>query len=437
MIQLVFWNIFLIIILIFVYNVFNRELLSPTFICVAMYLLSSFLLLFYVKAWNFNLSIKTAAVILIGLGSVFIGELAGTKVRVGLKLVKNIENEFEEVIFIKKASLYLCFAFVSLTAVLYLKEIRNIAANSSLGEMYSFMMTVRRTKAADGVNVPYYVQQMFTLSEAIVCVLTYILINNRLKNKKKKGTKVIVIIIAIYIANTFMTTGRAKMLSFFIYILCCWIIIYAQKRNWVFRGNIKIFGKIILIAGTAISLFYFAGFLTEKSLHYDNFFDNFANYFSSSLYALNEYLKNPSDFNSGTSFFGSYTLSGICSFLRTLGINIPANNIVLEYIPCGKYVTNIYTPLRRYVQDFGILGEVLIMFFIGYGYKRLLWKNKSSDGFSCIVTSYFYFPLFFISIEERVFMDVIMTRSLYTLIYLYLVYMWLVKFRFLRWKIKQ
>ena len=38
MIQLIFWNIFLVVGLIFVYNVFNRELLSPTFICVAMYL---------------------------------------------------------------------------------------------------------------------------------------------------------------------------------------------------------------------------------------------------------------------------------------------------------------------------------------------------------------------------------------------------------------
>lgn len=436
MIQLIFWNIFLVVGLIFVYNVFNRELLSPTFICVAMYLLSSFMLLFYVKTWNFDLSTKTEVVILIGLLSVFLGELAGTKVRVGLKLGKNIENDSSKPIIMKKTALYLCFAFVSLTAVLYLREIRNIAANSAFGEMYSFMMTVRRTKAADGVNVSYYVQQMFTLSEAIVCVLTYILMNNRLKYGEKKGTKIIVITIAIYIVNTFMTTGRAKMLNFFIYVLCCWIIIYAQKRNWAFRGNIKIFGKIILIAGMAISLFYFAGFLTEKSLHYDNFFDNFANYFSSSIYALNEYLKNPSNFNSGTSFFGSYTLSGICSLLRTLGFKIPANNIVLEYIPCGKYVTNIYTPLRRYVQDFGILGEAFVMFFIGYGYKRLLWKNKVSEGFFCIVTSYFYFPLFFISIEERLFMDVIMTRSIYTMIYLYLVYMWLVKSKFLHWEIK-
>ena len=277
MIQLIFWNIFLVVGLIFVYNVFNRELLSPTFICVAMYLLSSFMLLFYVKTWNFDLSTKTEVVILIGLLSVFLGELAGTKVRVGLKLGKNIENDSSKPIIMKKTALYLCFAFVSLTAVLYLREIRNIAANSAFGEMYSFMMTVRRTKAADGVNVSYYVQQMFTLSEAIVCVLTYILMNNRLKYGEKKGTKIIVITIAIYIANTFMTTGRAKMLNFFIYVLCCWIIIYAQKRNWAFRGNIKIFGKIILIAGMAISLFYFAGFLTEKSLHYDNFFDNFSN----------------------------------------------------------------------------------------------------------------------------------------------------------------
>ena len=121
MIQLIFWNIFLVVGLIFVYNVFNRELLSPTFICVAMYLLSSFMLLFYVKTWNFDLSTKTVVVILIGLLSVFLGELAGTKVRVGLKLGKNIENDSSKPIIMKKTALYLCFAFVSLTAVLYLR----------------------------------------------------------------------------------------------------------------------------------------------------------------------------------------------------------------------------------------------------------------------------------------------------------------------------
>ena len=183
----------------------------------------------------------------------------------------------------------------------------------------------------------------------------------------------------------------------------------------------------ILSACLFLWLFYLVGFLTGKSLHYNNFFDNIANYLGSSIYALNNFLQRKSSMRS--EFFGSNTLSGIFMGLRKLGFDIPETSISLEYIQCGYVVTNIYTAFRRYIQDFGICGLIIIQMIIGFIYTKLLLKNKesNSNGLWAILLAYFYFPIVMMSIEERFFMDVVLVRSLYTIIYFMIAYKLFVK----------
>lgn len=444
--------IILVLMLFAFYIFFRREIVSPTFICTAMYTLSLFLMAFYCEKWKVSLSFTTYAVIIVALLSMALGEFLGTKVAVcsrcrrhhSILNYEDIEKQNKEGIVISNNAIGICFLFVFLTSILYFKEIQKIAANSEYaqsvyGQAYSFLMQVRWAKTLEGAEVSYYVQHMYTCCGAIAAVFTYVILFNKVnKLSKKKRHPFMYLTIVLYIITSFMTTGRAQMLNFFVYIIFAWIILTAKKKKWHFNNNIKLFAKALLIIAVALLLFYLAGLLTEKSLHYANFFDNFANYFSSSVYTLNEYLNNPSEFNSGSKFFGIHTLSGIYSFLRTLGIPIPSNIVALEYIYCGDYLTNIYTPLRRYIQDFGWIGMAIIMFMMGYGYKRLIWRTRSDDsgGLSVIFAAYFMFPLVYIAIEERLFMDVIMIRSVYQIFYIILIYQWIVNQKFFRKRIR-
>ncbi|MCD5099990.1 oligosaccharide repeat unit polymerase [Enterococcus faecium] len=452
MISIIILLLILIIMLFACYLFFRREIISPTFICIAMYVLSLFLMIFYCDKWQVDLSFTTYAAIIIALVSLAAGEFLGTRVAVYSGLRKsystvdkeNIERQKENGIIISNKTVMICLIFTVLTAVLYFQEIRKIAANSAYaqsvyGQAYSFLMQVRWAKTLEGTEVSYYVQHMYTCCGAIAVVFAYVILFNKINRLHKNGRYLFMYItIALYIGISFMTTGRAQMLNFFVYIIFAWIILIAKKRAWRFGNNIKLFVKAIMIIAVAFLLFYLAGLLTEKSLHYDNFFDNFANYFSSSVYTLNEYLNNPADFSSATDFFGCHTLSGIYSFLRTLGFSIPDSVVALEYIYCGDYLTNIYTPLRRYIQDFGWLGMSLIMFIMGYGYKRLIWRNKrdNSGGLDVIFEAYFMFPLVYIAIEERLFMDVIMIRSIYQVIYIVMIYQWVINRKFFTKKIR-
>lgn len=452
MISVLLLLIILILMLFAFYVIFRKEIISPAFICTAMYTLSLFLMVFYCEKWKVDLSFTTYAAIIVALLSMALGELFGTKVAVcsnhrthhSIFVHEDIERQNQEGIIISRNAIRICFLFMVLTLILYFKEIKKIAANSEYaqsvyGQAYSFLMQVRWAKTLEGAEVSYIVQHMYTCCGAIAAVFTYVMLFNKVnKLGQKEKHPFIYLIVVLYIITSFMTTGRAEMLNFFIYIIFAWVILTAKKNEWHFNNNIKLFVKGLLIIAVALLLFYLAGLLTEKSLKYANFFDNFANYFSSSVYTLNEYLNNPTNFNSGSDFFGIHTLSGIYSFLRTLGFPIPSNVVALEYIYCGDYLTNIYTPLRRYIQDFGWLGMSLIMFMMGYVYKRLVWKTRSEDGvgLSVIFATHFMFPLVYIAIEERLFMDVIMVRSVYQIIYIILIYQWVVNGKLFNKKIK-
>lgn len=452
MISVLFLFMILLLMLFVFYLVFKREIISPTFICTAMYILSLFLMIFYCEKWKVELSLTTYAAIIVALISMAFGEFLGTKIAVysgwkghnGILFSEDIEKQKREGIAISNRVIRICFLFMVTTAILYFREIQKIAANSAYaqsvyGQAYSFLMQVRWAKTLEGAEVSYYVQHMYTCCGAIATVFAYVILFNKVNQLRKKEKYFFMYLtIILYIVTSFMTTGRAQMLNFFVYVIFAWIILTAKKRGWRFLNNTKLFVKSLLIIALALFLFYLAGLLTEKSLHYANFFDNFANYFSSSVYTLNEYLNNPAKFSSGSEFFGIHTLSGIYSFLRTLGIPIPDNVVALEYIYCGDYLTNIYTPLRRYIQDFGWLGMSFIMFLMGYGYKRLLWRNKFSDsgGLNVIFAAYFMFPLVYIAIEERLFMDVIMVRSVYQIFYIILIYQWIINKKLFNKKVR-
>lgn len=419
------------------YYMTKKTILSPSVICCLMFTVSTFLLLIYAKEWNVNLSFLTIFYIIWSLFCVLCGEFIANKTKsqkTYLKSEEEIEEKKEKEIKINKWITYICVIFIVLTAILYYRELAKIVANSEYaqsvyGQEYSFFMQARWARTLEDANVNIFVQLMLTVSEAIACVYAYIILYNYIIHKKLCKNIAAYAVIIIYVVATFMTTGRSKMLNFCIYLIVVFLILFSKKNNWKNNQNGKLFTKILVIFLVALWLFYMAGKLTEKSSNYENFLDNFANYFSSSIYAFNEYVQNPGRFDGDSNFFGIHTLSGLYSFLRKFGFDIPANIVALEYIQCGNYLTNIYTPLRRYLQDFGFIGLTIIMMFLGFFYSKLLNSNKkkNASGLKVIITGYLFFPLFYICIEERFFMDVIINRTVYTIISIILVYEILVK----------
>lgn len=386
---------------------FKRGILSPTFIVSFVFFISSFYLLFYANRWDFELHINTLCVILLSISFVFFGEmLCHFRMKNSIKY-----NSFTSVL-IKNNFTIIGFFISLITLLLYMWQI-TIITNTSI---FNAIEIVKDLKIQGLFEVNYFVQHLYTITQVISCIFIFDLINKFANTGKIPKNLFQYLTICIYIINVLLTATRSNILELFIYATVLFLILsYRNKNKFVSRKKVILI--ILIVAVLVLVFFYFAGSLTGKIDNYNSIFDNLANYIASPIYNLDYFFQNPNQFNSDAGF-GAYTLSGIYSFLRTLGFHAPNSIVALEYIYVDYYPSNIYTPLRRYYQDFGILGLLLIMFMIGIIYSYFYRKSlKSNSPLFIILVSFFYYPLFFMSIEERLFMDVLMARSIYQIIY--------------------
>ena len=86
--------------------------------------------------------------------------------------------------------------------------------------------------------------------------------------------------------------------------------------------------------------------------------------------------------------------------------------------------TNIYSAIRRYIEDYGILGHFFITFFLGifYGifFDYTVYNKKKN--FLLIMYATFSFPIYEFSIEERVLQFLVPSGFLNNFIFMGVVY---------------
>ena len=102
---------------------------------------------------------------------------------------------------------------------------------------------------------------------------------------------------------------------------------------------------------------------------------------------------------------------------------------VMPFVYIGDTITNIFTAFGRYIHDYGILGMSLIVFLIGFWYEKLFNKLISSqiNGRNLVLYAFISYPLVEMSIEERVMSNLLTARTIYIVIYLYIIFRYIVK----------
>lgn len=404
--------IFLFIFMWLAFFIFKKGVLSPTFIVSLVFFFSSFYLLFYADKWNFNLHWNTLVIILVSICSLFFGELiCHFTYRV------NIKPFSLELLKINNLIIAIGFTIALVSVSLHVQQIISITNTN----IFDAIEVVKDLKVIGKFQLNSITQHLYTITQVISCILIFYILNNFVNTGKLIKNPFIYLTIILYVCNVLLTATRANILELFVYMFVLLLVLTYRKKNRIISIK-KIF--LIIIIGTLLVfiIFYFAGNLTGKINEYNSIFDNLANYISSSIYNLDYFLQNTNKFVSHSGF-GSHTLSGIYSFLETLGFKVPTSIVALEYVMVDYYPSNVFTPIRRYYQDFGMLGLIIIMFFIGFVFSYFIRKSlRTKNPLFIIIVSFFYYPLFFMSIEERVFMDVIMVRSVYQIIYFIVFY---------------
>lgn len=399
----------------------NKSILSVSVVCGCMFLLSTIVAMIHFLEWDINMSLNTCAVIIFSLILLLIGERVGTVVAFRTKNKTTEKKVPKSRIFINRILMFFSVLFMVFTFIIYYKESIQLANN--IGYSNGLIFAYIRLAKSLGEGLPSYVGYMYMAATCMAYMYTYIVLHNIIRIKcNLMSHKLELINIGIYLGLTILTTGRTELMYYIIYTLALYLMINAGISAKV-RLSIKNICKAVAVVVMFFCAFYLLGFLTGKG-QISTFEEMISLYVGGSIAALNEYIQNPVYNTTGT--FGAHTLFGVFTLLNNFGFDIEILSRPLEFVEIGTMTTNIYTALRRYIQDFGYWGLSFIMLFIGIVFGKVHKAAITKSDFFVIVYAMSIFVAVEMAIEERFFMTFLTTGFLYKVCIIAILYHFIV-----------
>lgn len=398
--------ILILIVLLVSYNLFGKEFISPTVISSAMYGMATICAIVGMTSWN-NQSISGQLIIyiILALISFGMGEFVGRKTN------KNIEKEEQNLknINVDKWKIVVIMLFIAITILLMFLEIKKIANNLGyIGNNVSKMISTYRKSSSlfnenaqkEGITINFFVNQMKKICDMLCIIILYVAINNfftreNIKKYIKKNISLLIVVLLCFTLSL-LTSGRAQLMKYIVAALMIYAILLMRKLK------LKDFTRKILKVGSIVAIIAVAVFYTIMPLLGRKTDKKFANYITfylgSSIPSFQRYLQNPPEKDR---HFGSETLYGVQNILNKLKISNYTNKISREWTTFideetnQKYKSNIYTAVRRYVNDYGIAGVIICPFVFGFCFYKLYeWaKNKKNCRYLIFYAYYSYMLL--------------------------------------------
>lgn len=408
----------LVILLLIVYQLDKKDVTTPSVISIAVYLISSMFFAINANKWAIHLNISTILLIISALVIFFTGtKIHLTKKTVASKTDGKIEKNDNYYYKVPKRIIVLLFLFNCIAAFFIYKRAMQIAASYSTS---SYMLANIRSALADsvswGIGISVFRESMYAIGYTCLCVF---MINcvPQFKIRVKKNIYILLPVLPMFVAM-FFSTGRTGFIRAFVVVFSAGLLKYTYFYKIHIGKFVKIGGAVFVIL---LIVFVQLGKATGKSQIFAPF-DMLSVYIGSSIGALNEYMKKPESFST---VFAGETLYGIRALLKIINSKIVSTEVALPFTYVkGGYNTNVYTSLRRYINDFGILGMFIIQFFKGvlYGSWSYNLKKYKNVGLFFILYSYFIYDIFMQSIEENFLREFLTIAQIFILVVFVFVY---------------
>lgn len=392
------------------YFLSGKDIISPWFVSNSVYLISSTVVMLNYTNWHIDISQKTVFIIIIASISLGTGEMI---IRFLFNSRKKDNNIVKSEIIFKKIHLSNLFLFLSITYMLAIFiwtfiEVYRLSILGGNNEGMTMMLKYARSQTSEyGFNT--FLSIGLAFSNSIAYFYIFYIIYNKIFYKENRLSKFIYLPVIFFCLQMILTTGRQIFIQILTMTLITFFILYKKKNGWNSKNT-----KLLLYSLVSILFFMFAffvlGFLTDKS--FLGFSRTLSLYIGGSIVGLDVFLKMNTIYPSD--WIGSNTLFGLYASLNQIGLDFPKLRAPLENFYIGYDSVNVYTPLRRYIQDFSVLGMIFIQFFIGMLYTVFLMiiKNTSRVTSLIIIFAMFYYPISEGAIEERLFMLVLSLNGL-------------------------
>lgn len=383
----------------------DRDVLSPSCIMCAMFVVSTIFALLNVNQWRIDFGFSSLMIISSGLLVAVITELF-CKTFWQRKSIISEDIDDNHPISIRNYVVILFIAFNIVVSYLYFRAIRSIVGNSSsIGMMFAMYRNMgvddlagRATERVGGL-----LNQLLKITKATGYVGIYVLIYNILNGGKEKAKQNILlgILCVTSLLHAVMIASRGGILMYLSNILIVYYILWHQKKGWGRNLSWKVikYGIIGIIIG--IPVFYYSAFLIGRK-NTLNIMDYVSTYIGGSIALFDLYLKDPIP----AVQFGEESLFNLKKIFNALGFGSASTSYNLESRYLGSIRSNVYTFFRRPLHDFGLFGMyvftiLVIILFCWIYYRKIRWKEKTTKT-DCwvLIYGYLYYWMFVSSILQ-------------------------------------
>ncbi|GMO50747.1 MAG: hypothetical protein Pg6C_14910 [Treponemataceae bacterium] len=406
----------------------DKNILSPSVMACGVFFISTSVAALNSRAWDFDMAPITVVVIVTALMAFCAGEFAAHRIYAlyaKKKQPPSLTLPDKPIIVPWQITLVLCVLIAGMLIYFYhstIVFIKNAGGYKGTGNILSFVYSANVNAARSGLRRNLWAYLGMSFAQASAYIFSYCFLYNAVFARPRNRDAAFLVHVLLYIAFVVLTTSRHS----FIMLFTAWIVIgsvfYLQKNKWSMKATGKAILAIVLCLLVFFAIFLTAGVLRGWSSNIRQLLQYLSIYTGSSVYALNYFLLNPPA--QANTYFGEHTLLGIYSALRRMGFDFPPFYPPLEFIPIDHHAiaTNVYTAIRRYIQDFHYAGMYLTVFFIGSFYSLFFLLVKNRQNIFLVVYAAIFYAVTEFSIEESFFLSVVSLSNASGIFFLLLIY---------------
>ncbi len=411
--------------------VFKFELLYPPVIFTLMFLFCTSVGLIRYNDWRlYEYSSDTVCLIMLGVCSfVIMGFVARLFERNIPKCLSGYRRERLEI-----SRLYVAFFIIlgivgNLLFFFYIKRVV-VALGYDSSSLSRLLNSYYNIKVALKNTGEYGIPRIVTVLNYIVNVnallALYVLLHNFCFKVAKKEDFWLLILVGLWPVQLLLNSARGNILILLAETVYLLYFFWNTYYGWNKKTQKKILKWGIIFFASFLALFLvLTVFLGRRSSFEElDIIDYLTIYISGGIRNFDLFLKEPVL----SSDFGRESFPAVHRFLYNhFGIG-ELYSLGLEFRAIdGKNIGNIYTAFRRFYADFGTLGIVILSGFLGYFFsflyvkiKEKCYKNKFD--FTIILFCCISKEIFYMAIEDTLFISELSFNGLFRLIMMYILY---------------
>jgi len=411
----------------------KKDIMSPWVISCGVFTFVTIVAALNQKEWGFSLSPVTVLVILGALLAFGVGELTvsyafdslarPTSIRTLVRPNVISGETKRKPIHIPFFIMLVLFVFCAVVVIGYTRKMYEISILGGNPGGYSLMLKYARDYLLiPGNAIGRVYGHLIIFCKMLYYVFMFIFIHNFVFFKFRPYYLIYLVPMVMQVIMGIMGSGRTFVIEIFASVIIVFFIMLKKKNEWNNKETIIFVASAIGAVILFFILFTILGYLTGKTQLRENPMEFISYYTGMSIPSLDAYITNPPEQAEG--LFGKETLYGIHNILRTIGFDIPDAVRHLEFVSFNGYNGNVYTSLRRYINDYGMGGMLVLQYLIGfvYGFLYKYIRYGRFSNFAVIMYSMFAFHLVMQAIEENLLSINVSTSFVYSMVYLSIAY---------------